>query len=401
MNRLLRKAMERSLAANERLVRIADNAFDRMFRPEALVRSNLTPYTVIHGDGLYSVRRYELPDGEAPAAGERAASGRNRRHTVPLVMVPPLAASSVVFDLLPQRSLVRYMLSRGFRVYLIDWGEPELDHSHLGLKDYTGRMLPAALEAIRRDAGVRELSLMGWCMGGLFALIYAGLSADPGIRNIVTVASPVDSRAGGIGGRLMAALNGPARLIRKYTNFRLHNVDPKALLVPGWVNAMAFRLTNLVGSLASYWDLLTRLWDREFVEAHTTTSRFLSNMLNYPGGIVQDFLVHVGVDNELAHGRIRVGDEESSFERIRCSLLVFAGADDTIVTPQAAHKVMDLVRSEDKEFVVAPGGHMGVFAGARAPEHVWRVAADWLAPRSRRRRAAAQPRQRSRSAASG
>ena len=43
---------------------------------------------------------------------------------------------------------------------------------------------------------------------------------------------------------------------------------------------------------------------------------------------------------------------------------------------------MDLVKSQDKEFVVAPGGHMGVFAGSAAPAHVWQTAADWLAPRS-------------------
>ena len=49
---------------------------------------------------------------------------------VPVVLIPPLAASSVIFDLLPQRSLVRYMLARGYDVYLIDWGEPERDHSH-------------------------------------------------------------------------------------------------------------------------------------------------------------------------------------------------------------------------------------------------------------------------------
>lgn len=386
MNRLIKRVFDQGLAANSAAVALANNAFDRMFRPGELVKFNLTAYDVIHEQGLVTVRHYRPLKGRHIVMTDGAKvriSGR--RQPVPLVMVPPLAASSVIFDLLPQRSLVRYLLARGFDVYLVDWGDPEIDHSHYGIKDYTGEMLPAALGAIRDDSGQAELTLFGWCMGGLFSLIYAGLSADPGIRNIVTVASPVDSRAGGIAGRLMAALNGPAHLVRKYTNFRVHDIDPKVLLVPGWMNSLAFKLTNPVGSLMSYWDLLTRLWDREFVEAHTTTSRFLNRMMNYPGGIVQDFFVRVGVDNDLSRGRITVGDQQSSFDRIACSLLVYAGQADAIVTPAAAHRVMDLVKSQDKEFVVAPGGHMGVFAGSSAPAHVWQTAADWLTPRSAER----------------
>lgn len=373
MNPLLKRALDLSLALNERGVGLANNAFDRMFRPGELVVSNRCAFDVIYQQDLLSVRHYR------PLAEVQAAAPVRR---VPLVMIPPLAASSVIFDLLPQRSLVRFMLDQGFDVYLIDWGEPEKDHSHLGIEDYVNRMLPTALEQIRQRSGCPDVSLMGWCMGGLFALIYAGLSGDPKIRNLVTVASPVDSREGGIAGGLMGMLNGPARLVRKYTNFRVHDIDPQYLLVPGWFNALAFKLTNPVGSLMSYWDLLTRLWDREFVEAHTTTSQFLNNMLNYPGGIVQDVFVKLGVDNDLSRGEIRIGDQQSSFDRIECSLLVFAGQDDAIVRPAAAHRVMDLVRSADKEFVVAPGGHMGVFAGSGAPAHVWEVAAQWLAPRS-------------------
>ena len=383
MNKLLKRGLDQGLALNERAVELANNAFDRMFRPGELVVSNRSEFDLIHQRELLSVRRYRpLQQDEIRLADGSLVPVERPARPVPLVLIPPLAASSVIFDLLPQRSLVRYMLARGYDVYLIDWGEPERDHSHLGIKDYTGEMLPEALAQVRASSGQQDVSLMGWCMGGLFALIYAGLSGDEHIRNIVTVASPVDSRQGGIAGSLMTALNGPARLVRQYTNFRVHNIDPRYLQVPGWVNALAFKLTNPVGSLVTYWDLLTRLWDREFVEAHTTTSTFLNNMLNYPGGIIQDFFVKVGVNNDLSHGRIRIGDQEADFERIRCNLLVFAGEADSIVRPAAAHRVMDLVRSEDKEFVVAPGGHMGVFGGAKAPEHVWRLAADWLGPRS-------------------
>ena len=43
---------------------------------------------------------------------------------------------------------------------------------------------------------------------------------------------------------------------------------------------------------------------------------------------------------------------------------------------------MNLVGSRDKRFEEVPGGHAGVFSGSKAPDHAWRISADWLATRS-------------------
>ena len=54
--------------------------------------------------------------------------------------------------------------------------------------------------------------------------------ADPAIRNIITIASPIDleSGRGVIAGRPAPprALNGAAQLVSSYTNLRLKALDP-------------------------------------------------------------------------------------------------------------------------------------------------------------------------------
>lgn len=383
MNRLLKSALDTGLAANQLAASAASNAFDRMFRTDSLVRSALTPSEVIHTQLPMAVRYYKpLDESLIPLNDGSDMEVRAKQRPVPIVIVPPLAATSLVFDLMPERSLVRYLLASGYSVYMIDWQQPGKQFTHLGVKDFAEDLMGDGLAAVRKHSGAQDLTLLGWCMGGLFSLIYSGLSHDDHIRNIVTIAAPIDSRQGGIAGRLMTMLDTPVKLVRKYTNFRIHNIDPKYLNVPGWMNALAFKLTNPVGSLTTYVDLLTRLWDREFVEAHTTTSNFLDNMFDYPGGIVQDFFIKLGVDNDLSRGRIEIGDKVSNFDRIGSSVLVIAGEADAIVTPKAAHKIIDLVASSDKEFVVAPGGHAGVLMGGKAQRAVWAVVADWLETRS-------------------
>jgi polyhydroxyalkanoate synthase len=142
-------------------------------------------------------------------------------------------------------------------------------------------------------------------------------------------------------------------------------------------------LTNPLGTLTSYVDLLMNLWDRDYVVQHQTMAAWFTDMHAYPGGIVQDFVVRVGMDNALSKGRVPLGKgQEALLDRVDDSLLAIAGTGDKIVTVEAARKVMDIVASADKHFALAPGGHAGVFAGSQAPATTWKLAADFLATRS-------------------
>lgn len=381
--RFLRAARSAGLQFNERAVEVATNGFDWLFRRRQLVKSGQTWFELVHDGDLMSVRYYGLPDEDhiELADGTPLPIERNR-HPVPLVIVPPLGVTADVFDLLPQRSLVRYMAARGFDVYLIDWGRPRREHAHLGFVDYADTLFGTALEKIRRHAGKEDVSLMGWCMGGLLCLMHQGLEQDPHVRNIVTVASPIDMRGAGLLGDLGKAINGPAQLLRRYTSLRMDMLAPERLYSPPFLTTLSFKLTDPVGSVTTYWDLVTNLWDREFVESYSTTSNYLNRMLMYPGGVIRDMTVKVAVDNKLAAGRIEVGERVAEIGSISSPLLAFAGETDVLVSAEVAGKLVDVVASADKEFRIAPGGHMGVILGSRAQSVVWAQSADWLAARS-------------------
>jgi polyhydroxyalkanoate synthase len=373
----------------ERGLHWVSNAIERRRNSENFVVAGLTPFETIHTDGLMSVRRYAPLAEDEIAVGEQTRPVSRETQRIPIVLVPPLAATSLNFDLLPNRSLVKFLLSYGYRVYLIDWGDPQADHHHLGLAHYTTSMLPEALAQIREDSSENELSLFGYCMGGLFCLIYAGWSQDPQIRNIVTVASPIDSHQIGVAGSLLQMMDVPLRALQRAVpavrKLPFHGlpIDPRWLRVPGWMSAAAFKLTNPLGTLQGYLDLLMNLWDRDYVTEYQTMATWFNRMHDYPGGIVQDFVLKVGIGNQLARGKLNLNrDQRVRLDRIDCGLLAIAGSGDRIVSVDAARKVLDIVASQDKAFEIAPGGHAGVFGGSRAPATTWTLAADWLATRS-------------------
>ena len=387
MNKLAKFALDQGLALNHRMSGATANSLDWLFKRDTLIKSGRTWFELVHDGDLMSVRYYELPDeDEIELVDGSTIPIERKQHPVPLVLVPPLGVTTETFDLMPQRSLVRYLVSRGFKVYLLDWGKPKKEHAHLGMLDYCDDMMGTALDKVRRHSGSKELSLMGWCMGGLFCLFHQGIAKDKNIRNIVTVASPIDLETGkgviSMVAGVAQALDGPAQLVSNYTNLRLNTLDPARLSMPDWATTIVFKLTDPVGSVTTYWDLVTRLWDREFVESHSTTSDYLNHMLRYPGGVVQDMAGGVVSENQMATGRVQIRHKVAELDSIESSLLAFAGETDNLVPPEVAERGVEIVASVDKEFRVAPGGHMGVIIGSKAQSQVWRQSADWLEERS-------------------
>ncbi len=360
----------------------AGNAFDRVFRAASLVQAGQTPFETLHSDGLVSLRYYPpLAEDFIDLDGEEIPVQR-QSHKTPIVIVPPLAVNMLIYDLFPQRSLVRFLRAKGFEVYLIDWGIPTREHTHYNMHTYVAELLPDYLNRVRQHSGEQELSLHGWSMGGMFTLFYSALSKDQHIRNAIVLGSPIDSHASGMIGVMYQRISDVAEFVRARTGFRLHNLQPHWFHTPGWANTLGFKLTNPIGSVMGYWELVVRLGDREFVTNHATTSAFLDRMVAYPGGIIQDTMVRIWIDNQLSQGKIQIGDDWARLENVNANLLAIAGETDTLATPGAAKRVMDHVSSTDKTFRVIPGGHMGILAGSKAPRSSWLELADWLAERS-------------------
>ena len=362
--------------------RILNNANDRLFRARDLVLAEQTPYEVVHSNDLVKLRHYlPITQNEVMVDGVPMTVNKNT-HKVPLVIVPPLAVNMLIYDLFPERSLVKYFVAQGFDVYLIDWGMPTRKHTHYNLNTYVSEFMPEFLAKVREHSGQQQLSLHGWSMGGIFTLCYTALTHDPDIRNLVILGTPINSHASGAIGKVYQAIERRAEWVRKNTGFRIHNLNPQWLHTPGWANVVGFKMTNPMGSLMGYWELVVKLADRQFVVNHATTSAFLDKMVAYPGGIVQDMMVRIWIDNELAKGYMQLGKNEARLADIQCALWAGAGKSDNMVTKAAVETLMDHVSSSDKEFVVVAGGHMGILSGSKAPSDVWPKVAAWLAVRS-------------------
>ena len=365
-------------SSTARLRHIARNASDRLLRPQTLVTAGQLPYDVLKHDGLISLRHYGPLDAPSIEVNGQTLPVSPTRHKIPLLIVPPLAINMLVYDLFPERSLVKYLLAQGFDVYLIDWGKPGRRQAHFTLATYVHKFMPGLIASVRDHSGSKDISLHGWSMGGGLALAYAALSGDRGIRNIITLGTPVDGHANGALGRQYARLG---RLLHK-ARLSWRKVPARWNYAPGWVNVIGFKLSDPVSSVKGYVDLFRNLHDREFVAQHANQGAFIDSLEAYPGGVIRDWMTSVWLENETASGQITVGRETAYFLNNKANILCIAGASDNLANQPCCERLLDVVGSKDREFYLAPGGHIGIVSGSQAAESVWRKTVEWLGERS-------------------
>ncbi|MGB2337284.1 MAG: alpha/beta fold hydrolase, partial [Alcanivorax sp.] len=359
-----------------------DNGRARLFDAQQLSQAEQTPYETLFDDGLVKLRYYPpLTESAIPLSDGTVVPVSQTTQRTPLVLVAPLAVNMLIYDLFPQRSLVRYLRARGFELYMVDWGRPGRHHNHLSLSSYFADYLPKLLVQVRQHSGEQKLSLHGWSFGGLFSLCYAALGNDPDINNLVLIGAPTDYHRNGALGGQYRALSRRAKWIRKRTGLRIHDVPADLLRSPGWVNSLAFKLTNPIGSLQGYWSLMKNLHDRDFVASHATNGAFLDDMVAYPGGVIQDIIRYLWTDNVVAHGQLPMEGTDGHLNQVTANVLNITGANDPIVTPECSQAMKPLIRSKDKTFVTIDGGHMGILGSAAAQKQSWGRIAEWLIER--------------------
>jgi polyhydroxyalkanoate synthase len=126
----------------------------------------------------------------------RYAPEQENEHQVPVVLVYALILRPYILDLLPGNSLVEHLLGEGFDVYLLDWGVPGRGDEGLSFEHFVLDYLPEAVENVLQGSRAEKLTLFGYCQGGTIAAMYAALSPDEPLRNLVLLATPTDFAPG-------------------------------------------------------------------------------------------------------------------------------------------------------------------------------------------------------------
>jgi polyhydroxyalkanoate synthase len=118
----------------------------------------------------------------------------------PLLILPPWINKFYILDLRPKNSFVRYAVSQGHTVFMVSWVNPDEQLADAGFEDYMKKGVFAALDAIERATGERDVNAIGYCLGGTLlgtTLAWMARKGDDRIKSATFFVTMLDFQEAG------------------------------------------------------------------------------------------------------------------------------------------------------------------------------------------------------------
>ena len=282
-----------------------------------------------------------------------------------------LVSKSYILDLAPGQSLVEFLVSKGFDVYMIDWGTPRDVDKNLRLEDYVLDFIPECLRKVREDSGEDDVSIVGYCMGGLLSVLYAALHEDEPLKNLACFTTPIDYDGMG----LFKKWTDPAHFDVDRIVDTLGNVPPSLMFA-------SFNMLRPVSQTAGRLRLWDNMWNDDFVRSYRRFDRWAADQIPFPGECFRQTTKELQQENRLVKGEFELAGRRIDLSRITVPLIHVVAEHDHIVPYEAARPLVPMVGSEDKQEMIIKGGHVSLVAGPRAVHRLWPELEGWLAERS-------------------
>lgn len=293
------------------------------------------------------------------------------RYRPPVLLVMSLVSKSYIFDLRPGSSFVEVLLGRGLDVYMLDWGIPDELESGNTLETYCNEYLPRAADAVCDTSDVDELTVFGYCFGGVLAMLYAAANPGPPIRNLAIMATPVDfSKTGPMGAMVKEGRLDADDLIDETGN------------VPAAAMLQSFKLLKPTQDIVGYANLWEKLWNDEYVESYQTMTQWGNDQIPFPGATMRQTVQMLNRENAIINDTVRLAGRRISMRDITCPFLTVLGDKDHIAPPESIEPVIDLVGSEDRTEMRLHAGHVGLIVGRNATKVTMPAMADWIVAHS-------------------
>ena len=113
----------------------------------------------------------------------------------PLLILPPWINKFYILDMREKNSYVRWATAQGHTVFIVSWVNPDATFAQKSFDDYLRDGPLAALDAIEKATGEREVDAIGFCLGGTLlaaTLGYMAATKDDRIKSATFFASMID-----------------------------------------------------------------------------------------------------------------------------------------------------------------------------------------------------------------
>ncbi|WP_102274007.1 alpha/beta fold hydrolase [Cytobacillus massiliigabonensis] len=294
---------------------------------------------------------------------------KNKKYSVPLFLIYSLINQPFILDLGPKYSLIEAFTSSGYDVYLLDFGIPGYEDKDLTMDDYILRYIKKGVQRALLHSNAKEISLIGFCMGGTFAAIYASIAEEP-IKNLIISVAPIDFSVTPI-------LSEGVKMLQNDEINLEPILDAWGIIPPSYVRR-GMRLTTAPVAYSPYLSLISHADDEERNLKWSRYHYWAKSHIPLSAAALKQMAVDLEKENKLIKGNLVIGDRPAKLENITANLMAVGASHDRLIPIEQIQPIIDHVSSIDKSFHILEGGHGSLAKDGRAPSYL----DNWLADRS-------------------
>ena len=316
-----------------------------------------TPKDILHSRGTMQLYHYRPLSDEI--------------YRVPILIVMATTNRGYILDMVPGQSFVEFLSKRGYDVYMLDWNAPKPEEKSLGMENYVLDFIPDAVRRAQEDSGIEDVTVIGYCFGGVLSLLYGSIFNDGPMKNLICFTTSVDFDQ--------------MKLFANFADRRHFDVDHLVDSVgnmPPELILQSFEMLRPASRAVGLLQLWENIWNDEFVKSFRMFDRWATDILPLAGEYFRTITKDLMWDNKLLNDTMTVGGRPARLAEIRVPILHAVAEHDHIVPYNAAKHLIAKVGSTDKEEVILKGGHVSLIAGPNAARRLWPKLDSWLAGRS-------------------
>lgn len=298
----------------------------------------ITPGAVIYQNELIQLIQYS-------PAGKKV-------YEMPLLIIPPWINKYYILDLQPENSFARYLVEKGFTVFMISWKNPDMSMRNCSFDSYVEKGALKAVEVIQAVTGARKVNTLGYCLGGTLlgtalAVMYA--RKDVPVQSATFLAAMLDfTDVGPMGDVIDQALVSKLERGELQEEGVMHGHDME-------------KAFNLIRANDLIWNYVVNNYLKGKKPAAFDVLYWTNDNTNLPAKMYSFYLRHMILGNKLSRkNALRICDAPIDIGKIEVPAFVIATREDHISPPATVFTTTELL-SGPVEFILGDSGHvMGV-----------------------------------------